>query len=89
MHAEAGDWLLVRTRGAGESHGRRAVVLATAADGSPPYKVRWLDTEHEALIFPDAETEIISSERQAELDREEIARLGRVQSAIVASESGR
>ena len=51
MFAKRGDRLVVR------SHeglpGRDAEILeVTQRDGSPPYRVRWSDNGHEALVFP-------------------------------------
>ncbi len=88
MHAEVGDWLLVKASGVGGGHERRAAVLEVGPDGSPPFKVRWLDNDREALIFPGPDTERISAKRQQEIDREEVVRLARVQSAITAAQSG-
>ena len=51
MYAERGDRLVVRSH-VGLS-GRDAEILEVAhPDGSPPYRVRWSDTGHEALVFP-------------------------------------
>ena len=64
MYAERGDRLVVH------SHvgltGREAEILEVAhEDGSPPYRVRWSDTGHEALVFPgpDAHVQHVSHER--------------------------
>lgn len=52
MHARIGDWLVVPP-GPHESHGRRGQIVGLAhPDGGPPYRVRWLDDEHESLVFP-------------------------------------
>ena len=51
MYAERGDRLVVRSH-VGLS-GRDAEILEVAhPDGSPPYRVRWSDTGHEALRLP-------------------------------------
>jgi hypothetical protein len=52
MRAWIGDKLVVRGHHVGE-HERDAEILEVhGADGAPPYLVRWLDTRHEALVFP-------------------------------------
>jgi hypothetical protein len=51
MFAERGDRLVVHSH-VGLS-GRDAEILEVAhPGGSPPYRVRWSDTGHEALVFP-------------------------------------
>jgi hypothetical protein len=57
MLAKRGDRLFVR------SHvglpGRDAEILEVAhPDGSPPYRVRWSDNGHEALVFPGPDASI-------------------------------
>lgn len=86
MHAQVGDWLVVQS-GTEERHARRAEILAVdAADGSPPYRVRWLDTGHEGLVFPGPDAQVVSAAEQAEIDRGTTERVVRVQSAITQRE---
>jgi leucyl aminopeptidase (aminopeptidase T) len=68
MHAQPGDWLIVNSRTEGRPV-RRAVILAVHSQGEPPYTVRWTNTDHEALVFPGPDAQVISAEKQAELDR--------------------
>ena len=28
------------------------------ADGAPPYLVRWIETDHEALVYPESDASI-------------------------------
>jgi uncharacterized protein DUF1918 len=57
MNGRVGDRLVVeRTQGATRRVG--IIVATTHSDGSPPYKVRWLDTGRESLIFPEADAHI-------------------------------
>ena len=59
MKAKAGDWLV-------EAPGRRGLIREVRhADGTPPYVVRWLDTEHEALVFPGPDAHIVTAEDEA------------------------
>jgi hypothetical protein len=52
MRAHVGDWLVVPAD-TGELHVRRGQIVAVPhEDGSPPYRVRWLDDDHESLLFP-------------------------------------
>jgi len=84
MRAEAGDWLIVKSRDENH-HERRAEILAVpAADGSPPYRVRWLDDGRETLVFPGPDADIVSAARMSEFERTEAERVNEVQNAIAA-----
>ena len=81
MRANIGDWLLVNSRN-DSVHARRAKILDTGHDGGPPYTVRWADTDHEAIVFPGPDAEVVSTDRLDELDRIRDQRISAVQSAI-------
>jgi hypothetical protein len=52
MKAKVGDRLVINGTNLGD---RRRVVVVTAVghpDGSPPYVVRWLEDDHESVVFP-------------------------------------
>jgi hypothetical protein len=52
MRARVGDWLVVPPE-PHASHGRRGQIVGLVhADGSPPYRVHWLEDDHESLVFP-------------------------------------
>jgi Domain of unknown function (DUF1918) len=52
MHGHVGDWLVV-PEVAGGAHPRRGLIVGVPhPDGSPPFRVRWLDDERETLVFP-------------------------------------
>ncbi|MEV6930468.1 DUF1918 domain-containing protein [Dactylosporangium sp. NPDC051485] len=52
MKAKVGDRLVEEGRHVGD-HRRVGVITAVRHDdGSPPYVVRWFDSQHEALVFP-------------------------------------
>jgi hypothetical protein len=49
MRAHIGDWITVSVGG----HLRRGRVVAVPhPDGSPPYRVKWLDDDRESLVLP-------------------------------------
>jgi hypothetical protein len=49
MRAHIGDWIAIPVEG----HLRRGRVVAVPhPDGSPPYRVRWLDDDHESVVVP-------------------------------------
>lgn len=52
MKAQVGDRLVIDGTNLGD---RRRVGVVTGLahpDGSPPYLVRWLEDDHETLVFP-------------------------------------
>lgn len=70
MHAQVGDRLHVHGTHVAD-HVRDAEILEVRGkDGTPPYVVRWLDTGHEALVFPGADAVIVPG-RHAEASRSE------------------
>ncbi len=52
MKAQVGDMLVVRGHNVESSDREGEILEVRHADGSPPYKVRWDDNGHEALVFP-------------------------------------
>lgn len=62
MKAKAGDWLVVE--GPVIDHGARRglIVSVRHEDGTPPYLVRWLDSEHETLVFPGPDAHVVTAE---------------------------
>jgi hypothetical protein len=81
VKADVGDWLLINSHSEGRPS-RRALILAVGTDGAAPYTVRWTDTDHEGLVFPGPDAEVVSAARLAEIDRAQAERGDRLQSAI-------
>lgn len=58
MKAKVGDRLVIEGHRVGEVK-RTALILEVRGDnGEPPYKVRWSDDDHEALVFPGSDAHI-------------------------------
>lgn len=58
MKAHVGDRLILEGPHVGD-HRRVAVIVALRHDdGTPPYVVRWLDTGHEAFVFPGPDSRV-------------------------------
>lgn len=83
MHAEVGDWLIVKSHTEGRQ-ARRAAILAVHPGGVPPYTVRWTDDDREGLVFPGPDADVISGAQLAELNRAQDERNTRMQSALIA-----
>jgi hypothetical protein len=58
MRAREGDWLVVEGTHVGDGRREGLIVEVSHPDGSPPYRVRWLDG-HEALVFPGPDSRIL------------------------------
>lgn len=69
MTVRVGDWLILKSRDPGQPE-RRGVILAVRGEGHPPFTVRWVDDGREALVFPGADSQVISVEEQADRYRE-------------------
>ena len=86
MHAEIGDWLVVKSN-TENRHARRGVILAVGDDGGPPYRVKWIDQDREVVFFPGPDAEVLSAGQLAELDRVQRERLADIQASIAAKKS--
>jgi hypothetical protein len=58
MKAKIGDRLVLEGTHVGDRRRRGIIVSVRNEDGSPPYTVKWLDDDHEALVFPGADARI-------------------------------
>ena len=70
MRAHPGDWLIIERGDVDHPARRGRIEEVHAADGTPPYWVRWLDTGRVALVFPGADVHLLT---QDELDRADAA----------------
>lgn len=59
MRAQVGDWLVVPPGPHGRHTRRGQIVGLVHPDGSPPYRVRWLDDDHVTLVFPPPEAQVV------------------------------
>jgi hypothetical protein len=72
MHAQVGDRLVVAGRFDGARARRAEIISVPAADGAPPYRVRWLDTGHESLIIPGADARVVSGPATSRDDHRQV-----------------
>lgn len=82
MRAKVGDWLVVKATRVDQPEKRGQITDIRSDDGSPPYVVRWLDTEHEATVFPGSDAVVVTAEEQHEAEARAQHRFDAVQSAI-------
>ncbi|GAY07318.1 DUF1918 domain-containing protein [Pseudonocardia sp. N23] len=58
VHAQIGDWLIVPPA-PHEHHARRGQVVALLhQDGTPPYRVQWIDDDSVTVMFPPPDTHV-------------------------------
>ena len=82
MKAKVGDWLVMKGGAAGHGDQRGLITEVNSAEGAPPYVVRWLDDDHEAMVFPGPDAVVITPEEQRAADDGADSRLRAVQRAI-------
>ncbi|MGB8208032.1 MAG: DUF1918 domain-containing protein [Mycobacterium sp.] len=82
MNANVGDWLVVKGRTNEQAEQRGIITELRAADGSPPYMVRWLGTGHEALVFPGPDAVVVAPAEQQAADERARSRFASVQAEI-------
>lgn len=82
MKAEVGDWLVIKGTTVDRPDQRGLIIEVHGSDGSPPYVVRWLDTDHVATVFPGPDAVVVTTEEQDAADERAQHRFGAVQSAI-------
>ena len=60
MKANVGDWLVVKGTTVDRPDQRGLITEVHSSDGSPPYVVRWLDTDHVATVFPGPDAVVVT-----------------------------
>jgi hypothetical protein len=58
MKANIGDRLIMEGTHVGDRRRIGVIIETRHDDGTPPYTVRWLDSGHEALVFPGPDARI-------------------------------
>ncbi|MEU7863980.1 DUF1918 domain-containing protein [Nonomuraea sp. NPDC049141] len=63
MKAAVGDRLIVEATCGTSTRHEGFIMKVDHPDGSPPYLVRWLDTERETLVFPGPDARVVQATR--------------------------
>ena len=63
MIARVGDRLVVEGVHVGDARRIGLITAVRHPDGTPPYEVRWLDNDHEVLVFPGPEAHVEPAEQ--------------------------
>ena len=82
MKANVGDWLVMNSVTVGQPKQRGLITEVHSADGSPPFMVRWLDSDHVAMVFPGPDAIVVTAAEQAAADERTMRRIESVQSGI-------
>jgi hypothetical protein len=82
MHAEPGDWLVVKGTIVDAPDEVGQIVEVRRVDGGPPYLVRWLRNGHEALVFPGPDAHVVTAVEKLQSDSRERLRIAELQQAI-------
>lgn len=88
MKANVGDWLVTKGRTNEQPEHRGMITEVHGTEGMPPYLVRWLETGHEALIFPGPDAVVVTSAEQKVADERVRSRVASVQAAIMNRAAG-
>ncbi len=87
MKANVGDWLVIKGSVVDRPDQRGLITEVHSSDGSPPYVVRWLDTDHIATVFPGPDAIVVTAEEQKAADERARHRFGVIQSTIQRNQS--
>ncbi|MGX9791138.1 DUF1918 domain-containing protein [Mycobacterium sp. MMS18-G62] len=82
MKAVVGDWLVMKGYTIDKPDQRGLITEVHSDDGSPPYMVHWLDSDHAAMVFPGPDAIIVTAAAQRAADERERQRIASVQSGI-------
>ena len=83
MHAKRGDWLVVETIGSDHATRRALIEEVVSSDGTPPFRVRWLDTGREGLVFPGPDAHVLTPDEMDVLGARRADRVAAVQQRIM------
>jgi len=82
VNAKVGDWLVIKATTIDRPDQRGLITEVHSSDGSPPYVVRWLDTDHTAIVFPGPDAIVVTAQEQLAADERAQHRFASVQSTI-------
>ena len=68
MKATVGDFLVIKGTTVAMSDQRGVITEVRGGDGSPPYVVRWLSTDHIATVYPGADAVVVTASEQQAAD---------------------
>jgi Domain of unknown function (DUF1918) len=88
MKANVGDWLVVKGTTNEQPDQRGIITEVRSADGAPPYRVRWLESGHDALMFPGPDAVVVTAAEQQAADERARSRLMSLQALLIGHVTG-
>ena len=82
MHAQPGDWLVIEQASLDHEPRKGLITEVHSTDGSPPYVVRWLDSDHVATVFPGPDAIVVTALEQKAADERPNRRIASVHPGI-------
>jgi Domain of unknown function (DUF1918) len=82
MKAKVGDWLVIKGGTIGRRDLRGLITEVPSREGEPPYRVRWLDTDEQATVFPGPDAIVVTAAEQKAADKRARSRFAATQAAI-------
>ncbi|ORV92417.1 hypothetical protein AWC11_08530 [Mycobacterium interjectum] len=82
MKATVGDWLVIKSGAIGRRDVRGLITGVHSPEGEPPYQVRWLDTDEQAMVYPGPDAIVVTAAEQRAADERARSRFAAVQTAI-------
>lgn len=67
MKATPGDWLMIEGTHLNDRKRHGLILEVHGPDGSPPYLVRWDDSDAETVVIPSAGAHILTANEMKEL----------------------
>ncbi|WP_328457857.1 MULTISPECIES: DUF1918 domain-containing protein [unclassified Amycolatopsis] len=82
MHAQPGDWLVVKGPRVDAPGQRGRILEVHSADGTPPYVVRWTADDHVSTVFPGPDAIVLTADEERAAGEQARTRYARVQRFI-------
>ena len=75
MKARVGDWLVIKGSAVDRPDQRGLITEVHSQDGTPPYVVHWLDSDHIATVFPGPDAIVVTADEQRAADERATRRM--------------
>ncbi|BBY23891.1 DUF1918 domain-containing protein [Mycobacterium stomatepiae] len=82
MKANVGDWLVIKGTTTELADQRGLITEVSGAEGAPPFVVRWLDSGHEATVFPGSDAVVVTAAEQRRSDEQVRERVAAMQAEL-------
>jgi hypothetical protein len=76
MKAQVGDWLIIKGTTVDRPDQRGQITEIHSSDGSPPFVVRWADSDHDVTVFPGSDAIVVTTAELAAADERAHHRFG-------------